>query len=106
MKGQPRTLRGPLFEDESEFEGELEDPRWASNRSTNRVSIAVIRASISFPGRTLCLGTRRLATEASRQAAHSMTEPRASSKNFARWGPLRFPFPSAVLSKAESDARS
>jgi predicted ATPase len=33
-----------------------------------------------------------LATEASRQAAHSMAEPRASSKNLARWCPCPLPF--------------
>ena len=46
-----------------------------------RVSIATTRASISFPGRTRSIETKPLATDASRQAAHSNAEPRASSKN-------------------------
>ena len=57
---------------------------FVSRRSINRVSIATTRASISLPGRKRSAGTRRLATDASRQAAHSNAEPRASSKNLAR----------------------
>src|SRR6202008_773210 len=47
-----------------------------------------------------------LAAEASRQAAHSMAEPRASSKNLARWRPCRLPLPSAVFRSADRLARS
>jgi hypothetical protein len=66
-----------------------------SKRSTSRVSIATMRASISLPGRTRSFETKRFATEASRQAAHSMAEPRASSKNlpFDVRGAYRFPRP-------------
>src|SRR5213596_1684973 len=45
------------------------------------------------------------ATSASKHAAHSVAEPRASSKNFARVRRWRRPFPSAVFSKAERLAR-
>jgi hypothetical protein len=46
------------------------------------------------------------ATSASRHAAHSTVEPRASSKNLARCFPWRLPLPSAVLSSEERLARS
>jgi len=57
---------------------------FVSKRSIKRVSIATTRASISFPGRTRSIETKPLATDASRQAAYSNAEPRASSKNLAR----------------------
>ncbi len=50
-----------------------------------------MRASISFPGRVRSVETKDLATEASRHAAHSKAEPRASSKNLARCRPWRLP---------------
>jgi hypothetical protein len=62
-----------------------------SKRSIRRVSIATMRASISFPGRVRSVETKDLATEASRQAAHPKAEPRASSKNLARCRPWRLP---------------
>ena len=54
-----------------------------SKRSTKRVNIATIRASSSLPGRIRSLFVIRLATEASKHAAHSKAEPRASSKYLA-----------------------
>jgi len=43
----------------------------------------------------------RLATIASRQPAHSVAEPRASSKNLARAGPLSLPVPFRVLNSED-----
>ena len=40
------------------------------------------------------------------RAAHSNAEPRASSKDLARWRLCRLPFPSAVLRSTERLARS
>src|SRR5262249_43690201 len=77
-----------------------------SKRSTKRVNIATIRANSSLPGQIRSLFVIRLATEASKHAAHSKAEPRASSKYLALWGPWRFPFPSAVLSRTDMDALS
>jgi hypothetical protein len=77
-----------------------------SKRSTKRVKIATIRANSSLPGQIRSLFVIRLATEASKHAAHSKAEPRASSKYLALWGPWRFPFPSAVLSRTDMDALS
>src|SRR5271165_2919334 len=90
---EPTCGREFEYEDEFEYdygndceEGGL-SPRTrispVSKRSTSRVSIATMRWSISLPGRTRSFETKRFATEASRQAAHSMAEPRASSKNLA-----------------------
>ena len=73
---------------------------FVSKRSIKRVSIATTRASISFPGRTRSIETKPLATDASRQAAHSKAEPRASSKNLARPDAGRFLRP---CSEAPSD---
>ena len=75
-------------------------------RSINRLNIATTRASICLPGPIRSAETNPLATAASRQAAHSNAEPRASSKNLARWRPCRLPFPSAVLRSMERLARS
>jgi hypothetical protein len=75
-------------------------------RSIKRLNIATTRASICLPGETRSTETNPLATAASRQAAHSKAEPRASSKNLARWRPCRLPFPSAVLRRTERLARS
>jgi len=47
-----------------------------------------------------------LATSASRQAAHSRAEPRAMSKSRHRSGAVNLPFPSAIFSAMDVDARS
>jgi hypothetical protein len=52
-----------------------------------RVSIATTRASISFPGRTRSIETKPLATDASRQAAHSNAEPRRHRKTWSAVDP-------------------
>jgi len=52
------------------------------------------------------LACQSLATSASNAAAHSVADPRASSKNFDLICLCLFPLPSAVLKRIESDARS
>jgi hypothetical protein len=80
---------GPRTKDD--WERGTQDVRlFVSKRSIKRVSIATTRASISFPGRTRSIETKPLVTDASRQAAHSKAEPRASSKNLARPDAGRF----------------
>jgi hypothetical protein len=75
-------------DDEDDWGEGQEDPRirvsLVSKRSINRVSMETTLPSISFPARTRSTDTNPLATDASRQAAHSNAEPRASSKNLAR----------------------
>jgi hypothetical protein len=66
-----------------------------------RVSIATTRASISFPGRTRSIETKPLATDASRQAAHSNAEPRASSKNLTTRETILF-WPKTVENRKHS----
>ena len=61
-----------------------------SKRSTKRVNIATIRANSSLPGQIRSLFVIRLATEASKHAAHSKAEPRASWKYLALLGALAF----------------
>ena len=61
-----------------------------SKRSTKRVNMATIWANSSLPGQIRSLLVIRLATEASKHAAHSQAEPRASSKYLALWGPWPF----------------
>src|SRR5207247_7639623 len=78
----------------------------SSNRSTNPQSIETIRKRIVLPSLILSAVRTAFATKASRQAAHSVADPRASSKNFALACPRRLPLPSAVLSRAERLARS
>jgi hypothetical protein len=58
-------------------------------RSDRPIGSASPRHARAFPyrGETRSAETKRLATDASRQAAHSIAEPRASSKNLARWRP-------------------
>src|SRR5215472_16670378 len=63
-----------------------------SKRTISLVSIATIRTNISLPDWIRSKKTNPLATEASRQAAHSIAEPRASSKNFALLQWLAFLF--------------
>jgi hypothetical protein len=62
------------------------------------VSIATMRTNLCLPACMRSKEANPLATDASGQAAHSMAEPRASSKNLARWRPCRLPLPSAVFS--------
>jgi hypothetical protein len=89
--------RTTVDEDEDEEESKSE---------MSFVSIEAIRGSISLPSWTSSFVQIPFATSASKQAAHSVTEPRASSKNFARVCRRRRPLPSAVLSNDERLARS
>lgn len=54
-----------------------------SKRSTKRVNIATIRTSSSLPGRIRSLFANRLATEASKHAAHSKAEERRFATAFS-----------------------
>ena len=64
------------------------------------------RRSISLPSSTRCFGQTPLAAKASRHAALSEVDPRASSKNLARVCCCRFPLPSAMFSSTDRLARS
>jgi len=72
----------------------------------NFVSIPTMRANICLPSMRRSGVETRLTTNASRQAAHSVAEPRASSKNLARVARCLLPFPSAVLNSEDRLARS
>jgi len=61
---------------------------------------------MAFPSSTRSSVVTPFATKASRQAAHSIADPRASSKNFARTWRCRLPLPSAVFSSEDKLARS
>src|SRR5262249_7981911 len=58
----------------------------ASNLATSFESIETMRSRMSFPDWIRSRGHACFATSASRHAAHSVAEPRASSKNLARAG--------------------
>ena len=67
---------------EEEEDEDEDDVR--SNRSISFVSMEATRSSICLPGWMRSTRHTRLATRASKQAALSLADPRASSKNLAR----------------------
>ncbi len=72
----------------------------------NPTSIETISNSEAFPSSALLFSILFLATKTSKQAAHPNAEPLAMSKNLQRSGGVYFPFPSAMFSGTEVEARS
>ena len=66
----------------------------------------MIRCNICLPSRTRSGVQTCLTTRASRHPAHSLVDPRASSKNLARVRICRLPLPSAMFSNTDRLASS
>ncbi len=72
----------------------------------NPINIETISESNPFPLATPDPSMIVLAPSTSRQAAHSSADPRAVSKKWQRSAEVYLPFPSAMFSGIEVDARS
>ena len=99
-------LTGKKHDDEDEDNWWRRNLDYVPKRLIKRLNICYdTREHLLARRNTRSAETNPLATAASRQAAHSNAEPRASSKNLARWRPCRLPFPSCRIEKQQRGSR-